>query len=139
MTGIPKKKKRPFDGNERRMLTLRAERIAPKYLVSDPDVSPEPTIPPIVEAEHKRTERHLTHEARHYELKVIGHRSEVVGNKTEDRSPMTYDLLPTTFIQLNHGDPVDDEMRLAAIAEDLLSVVENPQSAIRNPQSGGEE
>ena len=65
-----------------------------------------------VEATHKRTGTF----GRHYEM--------VAGKKQ-----------PPVFIQLNHGNPADDERRLIAIAEDLLSA-ENAPLEVGN--SGGE-
>ncbi len=117
----------PFSKGEKRTLTLRAERIDPKYLTDGE--------PPSVEAEHKRTERHPTHESRFYEIQGLG--TWDLGPGENNLHPTPYALRPV-FVQLNHGHPADDESRLASITEDLLSVVENPQSAIRNPQSGGE-
>lgn len=89
------------------MLTLRAEVIDPKYLI-DGEAPP-------VEAEHKRTERHPTHESRYYEI----------------QGPGTRDLGPgTARIQLNHGNPADDEYRLTVITEDFFSLVPGPWSLV---------
>ncbi len=92
----PEGEKQPFAEREKRTLTLRAERIDPKYL------TPLDGLPPHVEAEYKRAEKHPTHEARFFQLEI--------------RNPQS-----AIRIQLNHGDPADDEARLAAIAEDLLT------------------
>ena len=97
------KKNLPFAVNERRLLTIRAERIAPKYLVSDPNVSPSLTVPPSVEAICLGKERYPTHESRLFQLEI-----EIA-------------KLGIIQVQLNHGNPADDAARLAAIAEDLLT------------------
>ncbi len=91
--GTGQQKKQPFAVNEKRALTLRAEVIDPKHVIDGK--------PPATEAEHKRTEKHPTHQARFFQLKIKNQKSK---------------------IQLNHGDPADDEARLAAIAEDFLSL-----------------
>lgn len=93
-----------FVERERRSLTIRAERIAPKYLVGEKS--------PIIEAEHKRTDRHPTHEARYYEL---------TGIPEDGKTGIPVSGNPAIRVQLNHGSPADDESRLAAIAEDFLS------------------
>ena len=62
-----------------------------------------------------------THEARHFRLDI--------------------DSVSPVRVQLNHGDPANDETRLARIAEFLLVNPQSPRdpgSAIPNPQSGGE-
>ena len=93
--------KMPFDVKEKRVLTIRAERIDPKHLTDGR--------PPEIEAEHKRTECRPTHKARHYAL--------VVGRLNN----------PAIRVQLNHGNPADDETRLVEIAESILSV--DPEGA----------
>lgn len=94
----------PFEVNERRLLTIRAERIAPKYLVAG-----NPTIqagrPPKVDAQQVRIERYPTHNARYYRIEI-----ETVSWAVN--------------IQLNSGNPADDEALLAEITEELLS--DNP-------------
>ena len=98
--------KQPFAPNEKRMLTLRAEVIDPKYIIDGK--------PPSIEAEHKRTERHPTHESRYYEIQGLGIRDLGIGKNKNSQVPI--------FMQLNHGNPADDEARLTAIAEDFLSL-----------------
>ena len=107
MTGIPKKQKTPFTLKEKRVLTLREERIDPKYLTDGK--------PPKVEAEHKRTGKYPTHEARHYQLRIAD-----CGLRIDN----------DVKIQLNHGDPADDAERLVVITEDLLAPVRNPENLI---------
>ena len=53
----------------------------------------------------KAAKKHPTHEARFYEIAISG--SAMGGSAAR--------------VQLNHGDPADDEQRLAEIAEDLLT------------------
>ncbi len=115
--------KLPFMPTEKRTLTIRAERIDPKYLTDGE--------PPSVEAEYGRTERHPTHEARFYEIQGLG---------TGNQGPGENNLHPTphaprpVFVQLNHGDPAADEARLAVIAEDFLS----PQPTAHSLQPEGD-
>ena len=85
---------RPFDPRERRTLTVRTERIDPRHLQSGR--------PPHIEAEHKRSRQHETHEARHYELDIAA--------------------LPNMVrVQLNGGSSADDETRLVEATENLLA------------------
>ena len=91
------KKNLPFAVNERRLLTIRAERIAPKYLVGGK--------PPKVDAQHIRIERYPTHTARYYRID-IDNQSQAVN------------------IQLNGGISADDEERLQDIVEELLAIDE---------------
>ena len=86
---------RPFEPHEKRALVLHTERIDPKYL-SDGKA-------PTVEAEHKRTNRHAWGKARYYQLRI------------------TDCGLRNVRIQLNHGDPKDDESRLKSIMESQLA------------------
>ena len=91
------KKNLPFAVNERRLLTIRAERIAPKYLVAGK--------PPKVDAQQVRIERYPTHNARYYRITI-------------DMQSMKIN------VQVNSGNPADDEALLAEITEELLS--DNP-------------
>ena len=84
----------PFAVNERRLLTIRAERIAPKYLIAGKL--------PKVDAQQVRIERYPTHNARYYRVAI-----ETVSWAVN--------------IQLNSGNPADDEALLAEITEELLS------------------
>ena len=115
----------PFAVNERRLLTIRAERIAPKYLIAGKPTSQtgkptsqagkptiqagEPTIqagrPPKVDAQQVRIERYPTHNARYYRITI-------------DMQSMKIN------VQVNSGNPADDEALLAEITEELLS--DNP-------------
>lgn len=91
------KLKNPFEPREKRALSLRAEKIDPKYLSAGKA--------PAVEAEHKRTDRHAWGKARHYQLRIAA-----FGGG-----------LRNVRIQLNHGDLKDDEQRLTEIMEDTLA------------------
>ncbi len=106
---------KPFAPHEKRLLALDKSRLDAKQLVKGK--------PPRIEATHKRTERYPSHEARYYELQGIGNREQGAGEKLH---PTPYALCPV-FIQLNRGDPADDEQRLAAIAANILTT-ENTES-----------
>ncbi|MCD6377463.1 MAG: hypothetical protein J7L99_01285 [Planctomycetes bacterium] len=101
----------PFAVNERRLLTIRAERIAPKYLIAGkPTIQAgKPTIqagkPPKVDAQQVRIERYPTHNARYYRIAI-----ETVSWAVN--------------IQLNGGSSADDEERLQDIVEELLAIDE---------------
>lgn len=95
---------RAFDPHEKRALTLRAERLDPKHLVKGKS--------PFVEAEHSRIQTHAWGKARHYELTMEA--PGTAGGKTP----------ATVSVQLNHGDPADDETRLAEIMESNLAPIE---------------
>ena len=98
----------PFEVNERRLLTIRAERIAPKYLIAGKPTmqAGKPTMQagrlPKVDAQQVRIERYPTHNARYYRVAI-----ETVSWAVN--------------IQLNSGNPADDEALLAEITEELLS------------------
>ena len=62
--------------------------------------------PSEVTAAHKTTEKHPTHEARFFSLKIAGQKSK----------------LENVFVQLNGGDPADDEAHLAKVASDFLTM-----------------
>ena len=84
----------PFAVNERRLLTIRAERVAPKYLIDGKL--------PKVDAQQVQIERYPTHIARYYRI-TIGKQSMKIN------------------VQVNDGNPADDEAMLAEITEELLS------------------
>ena len=86
-----------FSEGEKRTLTIRAERIDPKHLVGGKA--------PKITAAHKVTEKHPTHEARFFDIEIKNQKSKI----------------ENVHVQLNHGSPADDEARLTAIAEDLLT------------------
>ena len=88
------KMNQPFAVDERRLLTIRAERIAPKYLIAGKL--------PKVDAQQVRIERYPTHTARYYRIE-IDNQSQAVN------------------IQLNSSNPAYDEAMLAEITEELLS------------------
>ena len=91
----------PFAVNERRLLTIRAERIAPKYLIAGKPTKQAGRLPK-VDAQQVRIERYPTHNARYYRVAI-----ETVSWAVN--------------IQLNSGNPADDEAMLAEITEELLS------------------
>ena len=95
---------RPFDDKERRepigFTVSQSARIAARNKPGGQ--------PPAVAARHERTEKYAGVEMRHY----------------------TLDGLPTTYeVQLNGGDPADDEARIAGEAATLLSDCETPEDA----------
>jgi len=94
----------PFAVNERRLLTIRAERIAPKYLIDGKPTMQAGKLPK-VDAQQVRIERYPTHTARYYRIE-IDNQSQAVN------------------IQLNGGISADDEERLQDIVEELLAIDE---------------
>ncbi len=83
--------KKPFARDERR-----------RFVVSSPEPVAGKNRQTAVAATLERTRRFPTHAARFFEL------------TTDSRLPATI------RVQLNHGEPGDDEKRLAEIAEDFL-------------------
>ena len=102
------KKNLPFAVHERRLLTIRAERIDPKYHVAGKPTmqAGKPTMQagklPKVDAQQIRIERYPTHNARYYRITI-------------DMQSMKIN------VQVNSGNPADDEAMLAEITEELLS------------------
>ncbi len=134
MTETSKITAKAFDKGEKRTLALDAVRIDPKHLTDGK--------PPEAEAEYQGVENWPTHEARHYEIQGLGTRDQGPGKSNEPLVPGAGSLVPGAYslvpvrVQLNAGDPADDEQRLAAIAEDLLQAPGTGNQAIEKEAPG---
>lgn len=100
---------RPFEPSEKRILKLDKSKLDPKCLISGKA--------PSIEASHARTDSHAWGDSRHYNLE----------NKSAIKSS-------AIRVQLNHGNPKDDESRLKSIMEDSLAPeiaeIEKPEPVV---------